>query len=320
MSKKQVPVYLFTGFMDSGKTTLINETLYENEFGQDNNCNLIIACEDGDEEFDEAKLATVRGKLAMIEDKEGFTADALKALDKQYSPDAVFLEYNGTWESALIFETEWPEGWEIVQILATVDATTFENYLANMRVMMTEQLFKADVVIFNRCDDNTPKAKFRSNIKAMNRPAQIVYERADGTIDEREEEMPFDINADVIEITDADYAIWFMDCMEKPKKYDGKKVHFLGLVYNPADGKLRKDVFVPGRFAMTCCADDIQFLGMMCKSPDAKSMVHKSWIDITARIKCEFCKEYKGKGPVLYPEDIKVVPEPEKDDQLVYFS
>ena len=95
-------------------------------------------------------------------------------------------------------------------------------------------MFKADVVIFNRCDDNTPKGKFRRAVKAQNRPAQIVYERADGTIDESaDEELPFDINADVIDITDADYAIWYMDAQDNPKKYDGKKIKFLALVYNP---------------------------------------------------------------------------------------
>lgn len=213
---------------------------------------------------------------------------------------------------------ELPKNWVIVQSLATVDATTFEMYMANMRSMMMEQFFQAEVVIFNRCDDNTPKSKFRGNIKAVNRPAQIVYERADGTIDDREEELPFDINADVIEISDADYALWFMDCMENPKKYDGKKVHFLGLVYNPKDGKLKRGVIVPGRFAMTCCVEDITFLGMMCKTGMENTPEHRSWIDLTARIKVEFAREYKGKGPILYPIEMKPAEKPQ--DELVYFS
>ena len=187
-----------------------------------------------------------------------------------------------------------------------------------MRPMMMEQFFKAEVVIFNRCDDNTPKSRFRGSIKAVNRPAQIVYERADGTIDDREEELPFDLNADVIEISDADYALWFMDCMEHPKKYDGKTVHFLGLVYNPQDGKLKRGVIVPGRFAMTCCVADITFLGMMCKTSLAETPAHRSWIDLTAKIKVEFAREYKGKGPILYPVEMKPAEKPA--DELVYFS
>lgn len=318
MSEREVPVYLFTGFMDSGKTTLIQETLYENGFAEDQQKILIIACEDGDVEYDEEKLKTVNASFVMIDSQEDFTPERMEELNDKYHPDCVFLEYNGTWGVGELYEMDMPQEWVLVQALATIDATTFEMYLANMRTMMMEQIFKADVVIFNRCDDDTPKAKFRSNVKAMNRPAQIVYERADGTVDESEEELPFDINADVIEITDADYALWFMDCMENPKKYDGKTVHFLGLVYNPEGGKLKRDVFVPGRFAMTCCVEDIQFLGMMCKSKQAPNMKHKSWVDITAKIRCEFALEYKGKGPVLYPVEIK--PGVEPADSLVYFS
>ncbi|MFR6393628.1 MAG: hypothetical protein ACLUN0_12745 [Roseburia sp.] len=175
--------------------------------------------------------------------------------------------------SLLCLKHKMPDGWVIVQSLATVDATTFEMYLANMRAMIMEQLFKADVVIFNRCDDNTPKGKFRRAVKAQNRPAQIVYERADGTIDESaDEELPFDINADVIDITDADYAIWYMDAQDNPKKYDGKKIKFLALVYNP-EKMSRKGMFVPGRFAMTCCVEDVQFLDLNANIRSRKKSV-----------------------------------------------
>lgn len=314
----EIPVYFFTGFMDSGKTTLIQETLFENGFAEDDDRILIIACEDGDIEYDTEKLKTINASVVMVESEADFNTEHLQEIADEYRPDAVFIEYNGTWGVGDVYEMELPRNWVIVQSLATVDATTFEMYMANMRPMMMEQFFRAEVVIINRCDDDTPKSKFRGNIKAVNRPAQIVYERADGTIDDREEELPFDINADVIEISDADYALWFMDCMENPKKYDGKTVHFLGLVYNPKDGKLKRGVIVPGRFAMTCCIEDITFLGMMCKTGMENAPEHRSWIDLTARIKVEFAKEYKGRGPILYPIELKPVEKPE--DELVYFS
>ena len=314
----EIPVYFFTGFMDSGKTTLIQETLFENGFAEDDDRILIIACEDGDIEYDTEKLKTINASVAMVESEADFNTEHLQEIADEYRPDAVFIEYNGTWGVGDVYEMELPRNWVIVQSLATVDATTFEMYMANMRPMMMEQFFRAEVVIINRCDDDTPKSKFRGNIKAVNRPAQIVYERADGTIDDREEELPFDINADVIEISDADYALWFMDCMENPKNYDGKTVHFLGLVYNPKDGKLKRGVIVPGRFAMTCCIEDITFLGMMCKTGMENTPEHRSWIDLTARIKVEFAKEYKGRGPILYPIELKPAEKPE--DELVYFS
>ncbi len=312
---EEIPIYLFTGFMDSGKTTLIKETLLENGFA-DQGKSLIICCEDGENEYDMEELKRVDAKLVMVEKEEDFTAAFLGSLREEYHPDQIFLEYNGTWGMDTLMETPLPEGWTIIQVLATVDATAYDMYLANMRTMIMEQLFPADVVIFNRCDDSTDKGKYRRNVKAQNRRAQIVYERADGTLDEREEELPFDISGDELEITDADYAIWYMDCLEEPKKYAGKKISFLALVYNPE--KLKKGVFVPGRFAMTCCVEDVTFIGFKCKYPEEDRIPHKSWIRITAEVRVEFAVEYKGKGPVLYP--VKIEPAEAPADELVYFS
>ena len=312
----EIPVYLFSGFMDSGKTSLIKETLIEENFGEGAKT-LLIACEDGEVEYDEAELAKANTKLVMIEEEEELTEEKLKELDNQYKPDQVFIEYNGTWEMATLMEMNLPKGWMIVQALATVDATTFDMYLANMRAMIMEQIFQADVVIINRCDDNTPKGKFRRAIKVINRKAQIAYERADGTVDNGEmEELPYDLNQDIIDITDMDYGIWYMDALDDPRKYEGKKVRFLALVYRPE--KLKKGVFVPGRFAMTCCAEDITFVGFKCKYDKASEIPHKSWITITAEMHTEFAIEYKGKGPVLYALDVQPAEKPE--DELVYFN
>ena len=312
-----VPVYFFTGFMDSGKTSLIRQTLVENDFGEGAKT-LLIACEDGDVEYDEAELREANTVLAMVAEETDFTEEALKKLNDAHHPDQVFIEYNGTWEVGPFLEMELPKGWILVQSLATVDAGTFEMYLANMRTMIMEQLFAADVVIFNRCDDDTPKGKFRRSVKARNRKAQIAYERADGTVDDNDmEELPYDLNQDIIDITDMDYGIWYLDALDDPKKYEGKKVRFLALVYRP-ENKLKKGVFIPGRFAMTCCADDITFIGFKCKSDQAAKIPHKSWITITAEMKVEFAMEYKGKGPVLYALDVQEAGQPE--DELVYFN
>lgn len=312
---QEIPVYVFTGFMDSGKTSLVEETLFQNEFAEGAK-GVIIMCEDGEVEYDEKKLATVNFKLVGIEDEEDFTAERLAQINLEYRPEQVFIEYNGTWGMDRLLETKLPDGWVIVQSLATVDSTTFDLYLNNMRAMMQEQVFASDVVIFNRTDDDTDRGHLRRQIKAINRKAQIVYERKDGTIDERPEELPFDINQDVIELSDADYAIWYMDAMENYKKYEGKKVKFLALVYNPE--KLKKGVFVPGRFAMTCCIEDVTFVGFKCRYDAEEELPHRSWIEITAEIHVEFAKEYKGKGPVLYPISIEKAEKPE--DELVYFS
>ncbi len=312
----EIPVYLFSGFMDSGKSSLIRETLIEGDFSQQGKT-LLILCEDGEIEFDEAELSEVNTVMEMIEEEKDFTSAKLKELQLACQPEQVFIEYNGTWQMSDFMEMDLPQGWVLVQSLATVDATTFEMYLNNMRAMIMDQLFAADVVIINRCEENTPKGKFRRAIKAVNRKAQIAYERSDGTIDENDmEELPYDLNQEIIDISDMDYGIWYMDALDDPRKYEGKKVRFLALVYHPE--KMKKGVFVPGRFAMTCCVDDITFVGFKCKCDKTTEVVHKSWITITAEMRTEFAMEYKGKGPVLYALDIQPAEKPE--DELIYFS
>ncbi len=315
MAIQEIPVYLFTGFMDSGKTSLVLDTLFENDFAEGGR-GLIIMCEDGDVEYDLEKLKEIDFSLVTIEKEEDFTAAKLAEIQKEYDPEQVFIEYNGTWELAHFLEADLPKKWVLVQSLATVDSTTFESYWNNMRAMMQEQVFEADVVIFNRTDDNTDRGKLRRLIKTVNRKAQIVYERTDGSIDERPEELPFDIDQDIIELSDSDYGIWYMDAVDNYKKYNGKKVKFLALVYNPDN--LKSGLMIPGRFAMTCCVDDITFIGFKCKYPKEKEIPHKSWITITAEIHVEFAMEYKGKGPVLYPISIEPAEKPE--DELVYFT
>ena len=313
---QEIPVYLFTGFMDSGKTSLVEDTLFGNEDFADGTKGLVIMCEDGDEEYNEAKLKTVNFRLTTVDSEEEFTAEKLQEINLQYLPDQVFIEWNGTWPIDKLLEIKLPDGWVIVQTLCTVDSTTYDLYLNNMRAMMQEQIFPADVVIFNRTDDNTDRGHLRRTVKNINRKAQVVYERKDGTIDDRPEELPFDINAPVIDLSDADYAIWYMDCQDNYRKYDGKTVKFLACVYNPP--QQRKGMIVPGRHAMTCCIEDVQFIGFKCKYDKSNEIPHKSWIEITAKIKVEFAREYRGKGPVLYP--ISIVPAQKPEDPLVYFN
>lgn len=312
----ETPVYLFSGFMDSGKSSLIKETLIEEDFGEGAKT-LLIVCEDGEIEYEERELERVNTQMVLVEEEEAFTTEKLQEWNLLYQPDQVFIEYNGTWQMATFLEMDLPKDWVLVQSLATVDATTFDMYLTNMRSMIMEQVFQADVVILNRCDDNTPKGKFRRAIKVINRKAQIAYERADGTLDNGDmEELPYDINQDIIDISDMDYGIWYMDALDNPKKYEGKKVRFLALVYRPE--KLKKGVFIPGRFAMTCCEDDIAFVGFKCRYEKADQITHKSWIAITAEMKHEFAMEYKGKGPVLYALEVQPAEKPE--DELIYFN
>ena len=198
-----VPVYLFTGFLESGKTTLIKETLLDTGFNTGERT-LLLACEEGMEDYDDDFLTKTNTALVTVDNEAAMSYEFLKKCDSLIEPDRVMIEFNGTWNLNSFMDVEYPFDWLLVQILSTVDASTFEVYLNNMRSLIYDQLLHSETIIFNRCDETTKKLYLRNNIKAINKGAQLIYETRDGQIVELgDDEMPFDLHADVIRIATA---------------------------------------------------------------------------------------------------------------------
>ncbi len=314
---KEIPVYLFTGFLESGKTTFIQNTLIGQDFNEGDRA-LLIVCEEGVEEYDAAELAAHNIMLEVIEEPEEMTTERFMKMQTQYKPKLVLIEYNGTWKLEQLFNLSVPKGWTVVQIVANVDATTFESYLNNMRSMMMEQVSMANLVIFNRCTEETKRGEYRRIIKANNRMATIVFEKEDGSTEfqNADDDLPYKLQADVIEIEDDDFGIFYIDASDNPDKYVGKTVKFKGMVYKPRN--YGKTGFVPGRHAMTCCVDDIAFIGFKCVSDMAAMLQDRQWVEITGTIQKEYYREFKGDGPVVYAT--KVVPTEKPKEEVVLFN
>ena len=316
MEENEIYVYLFTGFLESGKTSLIQGTLEEQDF-MNGEKGVLICCEEGETEYEDQILKQANIEMVVIEEPEELTTEFLEEINKKYQPDRVFIEYNGMWKTEDVREMEMPENWIIVQILTTIDASTFQTYMNNMGGMMVQQFTDADAVIFNRCDEDTPTGAFRRLVKANNRRAQIIYERKDGTIDNgMEEEMPFDLNADVVEISEEDYGIWYMDAIEHPEKYKNKTLRFKAIVYHPDE--FPPEWIVPGRFAMTCCVDDIQFIGFKCHCAEGAKFQTRDWVNITVKAKVEYTPEYEGQGLVL--DTVSIEKTEKSKEEIVYFT
>ena len=312
-----VPVYLFTGFLESGKTTLIKETLLDTGFNTGERT-LLLACEEGMEDYDDDFLTKTNTALVTVDNEAAMSYEFLKKCDSLIEPDRVMIEFNGTWNLNSFMDVEYPFDWLLVQILSTVDASTFEVYLNNMRSLIYDQLLHSETIIFNRCDETTKKLYLRNNIKAINKGAQLIYETRDGQIVELgDDEMPFDLHADVIRIADGDYGLGYMDALEHPRKYEGKSVELKGkVIATHVDGI--PNAFVFGRYAMVCCADDTSLIGLLCHYEHASNLIPKDWVSITAQIAVEFDEEYQGDVPVLYVKQLtEVLP---LDDELVYFN
>lgn len=316
----EIPIFLFTGFLDSGKTSFIKDTLEDEDFRNDEKI-LIIACEEGEEEFDKEQLQKWNTFIEYLEDEEDMTEEFFAQCKKKYMPDKIIIEYNGMWRLEKLFSTKMPKDFVLVQMITTVNAATFDLYLNNMRSIVMEQFQETDMVVFNRCDENTKKASYRRSVKAINPKAQVYFENADGSESEPDESLPFDISQDTIEIEDTDFGVWYVDVMDNPQKYAEKTVKMKVQVYKSV--KMPATSFVPGRFAMTCCADDIRFIGPLCNAtptlaPKVKALKKRQWIYLTAKVKYEYASLYKGEGPVLYTEKIESATEPE--EKVVYFN
>lgn len=317
-----IPVYMINGFLESGKTSFIKTTLDDDEFINGDRI-LLIVCEEGEEEYDEAALGKKNIFVVNVESREDFTKDYLISLNAEYHPDKVITELNGVWQMADFLDMDMPKGWSIVQIITLVDASTFMNYVNNMRSIMMEQIKYSDTIIFNRCTADTRKIDIRRTVKPVNRKAQLIYEAEDG-IDmngEEEDELPFDVNADRIVLEDDDFGLWYLDALDFAKKYEGKTMCFKAMFYK--DKKMPADMFVPGRFAMQCCANDIGFIGFTSRIPSTYADFlakhnNRDWIYVEAKVHVEFRREYRGKGPVLYVTSLQ--DSAPAEEEVVYFT
>ena len=316
MDDIRVPIYLVTGFLESGKTTFLDFTLQQEYFAIDGKT-LLILCEEGEEEYDMDKLKLTNTVVEVIEDEEDLTPQRLAAMDIIHQPERVVIEYNGMWLVSKFEQMELPEGWGIEQEITCVDATTYQVYMANMKSLFMDMIRNTDMVVFNRCKEGDPLPAYRRGIKVANQSAEVIFENEEGEIDDIfQDEMPYDMNADIIDIEDIDYGIWYVDMMDNLDKYVDKTVRFKGQVLKSRE--LNAGFFVPGRMAMTCCADDTQFIGYICKNPAAKRLRIGSWVTVTAKVKDEFMEVYNGRGPVLYATEIEAAEKPEQE--LVYFG
>ena len=293
----QIPVYAFTGFLDSGKTKFIQETLEDERFNAGERT-LLLVFEEGEEEYDFSTYPHQNVFLEVL-DQETVTEKDFKALMKKYRPERIVAELNGMQLVGELY-ARFPAEWAIAQEVMFADTTTFLAYNANMRNLVMDKLTGAQMVVFNRLEKDADVMPFHKLARAASRRVDIMYEFTDGStqFDDIEDPLPFDINAPVIEVADDDFALWFRDVTEEPEKYQGKTVRFKAQV-----AMLRRDkngMFAPGRFVMTCCVDDIQFCGLPCKYDGAKELAPRSWVMVEASIAAEKHRLYKGDlGPVL---------------------
>lgn len=318
MAKKRedIPVYLFTGFLEAGKTKFIQETLEDKRF-----CNgertLLIVCEEGEEEYAPDQFAGPNVFVRVVEGEEDLTPFNLSVWLAEVDAERVVIEYNGMWMLDVLYNAM-PQGWMVYQEFMFADAETFVSYNANMRQLTYDKLKSAELVVFNRYKPSINKMDLHQIVRAASRRCDIAYENMDGKVeyDDIEDPLPWDMDADVIVITDNDYAEWYRDMSEEPKKYDNKVVQFKCRALTRS--KLPKETFVVGRHVMNCCEADTQFAGLVCQWADAASVQNDCWMVLTAKLNFKFNRAYGKKGPVLSYISAEICDAPEQPVATFY--
>ncbi len=312
----RIPVYLITGFLDSGKTTLLIDTMSMDYFN-DGERTVLILCEEGETEYDPSFLFRCNCAVETVENMEDLNHEFLCEIDRKYQPERILMEYNGMWPIQHLRDLQLPDTWGLYQVIDMIDGSTFDVYRANtaMQSMIIDMVTDADLVLFNRCTGDMPLSAWKRSIRAVSRMATIVFEDDQQNEFEVEDIIPYSLDGDSFEVEDADYGIWYLDVQEHPERYLGKKVTFKALTMTGT--KLPGGSFIPGRHCMTCCVEDIRFFGYLCYWHNAPALRKGEWVTVTAQIRSEYSPVYEEEGVVLYAD--RVVPAAAPEDPLIYF-
>lgn len=302
MEEERIPVFLVTGFLEAGKTGFLQFTM-EQEYFRTEGKTLLIICEEGDTEYDEELLRETKTTAVCFGHKEELSPERLEELELLHNPERVLIEWNGMWDPG---DLRLPADWFLHQQVTLIDASTFPLYAANMKPLLAAQVRNSELIICNRCDGVADLSGYRRTLKALNQKAEFVFEGSGGEMKQiSEADLPYDLTREIIQIPPAAFGIWYMDCLDKAERYEGKTVEITGMVLKTPN--FPKNYFVPGRMAMTCCEDDMTFLGFICKYRNARNLETKQWVRVRAAIAYEYWQDYGDKGPVLYADQVEIV-------------
>ena len=302
-----IPVYIINGFLDSGKTEFITYTLTQPYFQADTRT-LVIVCEEGENSYEEKLLAQNNVSIEYIEEEAELTAKTLIELEKKHKAKRVIIEWNGMWNMKNL---KLPWHWKVEQQVTCICGQTFSIYFNNMKSLLSEMIRKSELIVLNRCDGVNNLTTYKRNLMAINQKAEIIFEDKNGEINVvLDEDLPYNLESDLLSLNDFGYGIWYIDMLDNPDRYIGKTVEFIANVLIPE--KFPKGYFVPGRVAMTCCADDMTFLGFACQYEGSSELTQKEWVKVRATVHREFFTDYNGEGPVLHAVSVEKTTEPKE--------
>ena len=277
-------IYFVNGFLEAGKTTFIKELLSQDYFDTGEKT-LVLLCEDGSEEYTDDFCREHHLTVEVIEDEETFTDKKLKEVMEKINPERIIIEFNGMWNPE--HKLDYWSG-ELIMMIVIIDATTFELYLNNMKPYIKQQITNAYMTVFRSCDGKENRlASYRRSIRALNSQTNFVFKNKDGEMNPRlDEDLPYDIRANRIELTEESFGTFYIDAMEYVKRYKNKIVSFIGKIF-----KKRKNMLLVGRMALTCCSEDLAMFAFICDARDVSEFNECEWVRVDGQVKAEYCEK-----------------------------
>lgn len=245
---------LVYGFLDAGKTTYIKESIRDDLFYKRGKT-LILCFEEGEEEYDEEALAEKRAEVVYYDEENVVTRFCSENIEK-YKPDRIYVEMNAMMQG---LRESIPECMRVTFAAALIDWSTMPVYYVNFMQMMKQMVSESNQVTFRGCPSSELLAPYGQAFRLMNPKASYLrqdpmgyHEKAFGLF------LPFSLDDSEITITDKTYLPLWLDALDHPEHYDGKKIHFTApLELRQVDGN---GIWACGRVVMTCCMADLQFM------------------------------------------------------------
>ena len=297
--RERIPVFFVDGFLDSGKTSFIIDTI-KNDSKDYNVRSLLLCCEQGEVEYEEKFLKDTLTTVKYFESQDEFDYRKISEYIKESNPDRVIVELNGMWDLTKI---QLPRILQVVQFMTLFDAQTFPEYFNNMRQMVVDMIKRSSVACFTKSTSDDFIKPYESALKLAS--SKCVYMIADKDFQGHpafEEVMPYDWEGDTITLKDDDYPAFYIDTFEHKERYDGKTLDFDCVAVKSKI--LAKNQFIAGRFIMNCCANDIQLYGFLVDDDMGLKIKDRATMHIKAKVAYVWSDEYQEEELVLKPIEI----------------
>lgn len=306
-----IPVLFIRGTKGSGKTKFIEESLINGDFGDVGKA-LVLKLENGEAEYDEAKLSGKNAFVSSILNLNDFTEKVITEQVKKYRPQVIFIEANEAWG---FDDIKMPKYFDLQQTITIISGEKFNEELNAMRQLYQNMISASEFVIINRCKPVEATSQMKRNVKLMNNRCIAIALDKDGKQLKLDSDLPFDVKGEKIVLTPRDFGIWYIDTFESKERYDNKLIEFDCMAV--FSKKLPPKTFVAGRFAMTCCANDIQLLGHLLSYKGDIKLKNKAWVHVLARIHYMRFRGAQDEQVVLEGLDVKEIPAPSGEDEVL---